>query len=514
METTYLILLILLLLYIPFYFYVRAGKLSHRGIVKYGPTVMFKTSRGVHYLDKIAKYKRFWRVFGTISKVMALFLMIMIIMILVLNLTVMPLMMNSPGIGVEYALAIPGLNPIIPLFYGVIGLVVAVAVHEIAHGIQTRANDMDVESTGLLYAVVPIGAFVEPNNDQIEKCGRKARSSMFAAGIAVNLTLAIVLFLVMSVGMMGTMSSDQYGERAAVTNVTSGSPADDSGIGFSSVILKINDVPMTTYDELMDYSFELGVPYAVSYGTRDGPLTATGVYLGVYVSGVASGSPIYEAGITSGNFFIKEIEGREITSFNSFAEIMKDYHPTEVIEIKYVEYANGALGAEGKEYITLGDNNGRPYIGIYYSLSGFSFTTPDAVLEAMRNPLHDVDSITDAAYAAIMYIGLPMRGYSPLPAEMTWWYDSSLMSDDVFWVVLQIIFWIFWLNLLLGVTNALPAIPFDGGYLFRDGVGAIVDRTHKNSTPEKREAITNGITKVMSYFMLMILLLIMVAVLF
>jgi len=513
METTYLILLILLLVYIPFYFYVRAGKLEHRGIVKYGPTVMFKTSRGVHYLDKVAKYKRFWRAFGAVSKVMAFFLMIMIIMILVLNLTVMPLMMNSPGIGVEYALAIPGLNPIIPLFYGVIGLVVAVAVHEIAHGIQTRANDMDVESTGVLYAVVPIGAFVEPNNDQIEKCGRKARSSMFAAGIAVNLTFAIVLFLVMSVGMMGTMSSP-YGEKAAVTNVTSGSPADDSGIGFSSVILKIDDVNVMTYAELMDYKFDFGVPYAVSYGTKDGPFTVAGVYLGVYVSGVASGSPLYDAGVTSGNFFITKIDGTEITTFNSFAEIMNDYRPSDTVTITYAEYTNGVLGDPEDVTITLGDNNGRPYIGIYYSFSGFSFTTPDAVLEAMRNPFHDVNSVTDAAYAAIMYIGLPMRGYSPLPAEMTWWYDSSIMSNDVFWVILQIIFWIFWLNLLLGVTNALPAIPFDGGYLFRDGVGAIVDRTHKNSTPEKREAIVNGITKVTSYFMLMILLLIMVAVLF
>ena len=513
METTYLILLILLIVYIPFYLYVRAGKLEHKGIVKYGPTVMFKTSRGVHLLDKFAKYKRFWRVFGAISKVMALFLMIMIIAILIINLTVIPRAMTSPGIGVEYALAIPGLNPIIPLFYGVIGLVVAVAIHEIAHGIQTRANDMDVESTGILYAVVPIGAFVEPNNDQIEKCGRKARSSMFAAGIAVNLTVAIVLFLVMSFGMMGTMSSP-YGEKAAVANVTSNSPAEDSGIGFSSVILKIDDNDVLTYADLMDYEFEFGEKYDVSYGTKDGPFTARDVYLGVYVSGVASGSPLYNAGVASGNFFITEISGQKITTFNSFAEIMNGYSPGDAVIITYAAYEDGALGAQEDVEIMLGNNNGKPYIGIYYSFSGFSFTTPDAVLEAMRNPFYGADSLSDAALAAIQYIGMPMRGYSPLPAEMTWWYESSIMPNDVFWVVLQTIFWIFWLNLVLAVTNALPAVPFDGGYLFRDGVGAIVDRTHKNSTPERRERIVNGATRIMSYIMLLILMFIMVAILF
>jgi membrane-associated protease RseP (regulator of RpoE activity) len=88
------------------------------------------------------------------------------------------------------------------------------------------------------------------------------------------------------------------------------------------------------------------------------------------------------------------------------------------------------------------------------------------------------------------------------------------MSDGVLWVVLQTIFWIFWLNLVLAVTNALPAVPFDGGYLFRDWVGSIVDRTHKNSAPERREAIVNATSRMMSYAMLFILLLIMVVVLF
>jgi hypothetical protein len=40
-----------------------------------------------------------------------------------------------------------------------------------------------VESMGVLYAVVPVGAFVEPNNEQIQKASRKARSSMFAVAL-------------------------------------------------------------------------------------------------------------------------------------------------------------------------------------------------------------------------------------------------------------------------------------------------------------------------------------------
>jgi len=31
-----------------------------------------------------------------------------------------------------------------------------------------------------------------------------------------------------------------------------------------------------------------------------------------------------------------------------------------------------------------------------------------------------------------------------------------------------LMFWLIWVNILLGFTNLIPMIPFDGGHLFRD----------------------------------------------
>jgi membrane-associated protease RseP (regulator of RpoE activity) len=112
------------------------------------------------------------------------------------------------------------------------------------------------------------------------------------------------------------------------------------------------------------------------------------------------------------------------------------------------------------------------------------------------------------------YIGRPFSGFDPIPSELRWWYSSSFVSDGIFWSVLQVTFWIFWLNLVLGVTNALPAVPFDGGYLFRDGIGALIDRTKKNATQEQRDKLTNTISSVVSYAMLFALLLVMMAMIF
>jgi membrane-associated protease RseP (regulator of RpoE activity) len=517
-NTTYLILLILLIVYIPLFFYVRSSQgMKDKGIVTYGPFIMLKTRRGVRLLDRLAKYKRFWKVFGTVSKIMAFFLMAVIILILAIDLWLLPLMMQSDGIGVEYALAIPGLNPMLPLFYGVIGLIVAVGIHELAHGVQTRANDMKVESVGILYAVVPVGAFVEPNEEQLKNSSRKTRSSVYAAGIAINLTLALILFLVMSVGIMGSMSSN-VGDRAAVVNIASGSPADELDIGYSSIILAvgtdINGLTPVTYEELMDFpgGFSLAYKYWVQYMTKDGPKNFCQMYLGVYVTGIAKDSPADKAGLPE-TFFIEKIGSHSIGSMQSFRDAMGSYKPGDIVRMEYREYKSDALVAGFKD-VELGERNGRAYLGVTYSLSGFSFTTPDAVLAEAKNPLHGAESLSDTALSAFSYIGKPLRGHSPIQQEVQWWYKSGVLPDGALWVVLQAVFWIFWLNLVLAITNALPAVPFDGGYLFRDGVGSVVDRTHRNAAPEHKERIVNSITRVMSYAMLFILMMVMVAILF
>jgi membrane-associated protease RseP (regulator of RpoE activity) len=451
---------------------------------------------------------------------MAFFLMAMIVFILIVDILLLPLMIESEGLGVQYALAIPGLNPMLPLVYGIIGLIVALVVHEMAHGIQTRANDMKVDSMGLLHAVVPIGAFCEPNNEEINNCSRKARSSMYAAGIAVNLTLALVLFLVMSMGLMGTMSS-KVGDNAAVINVTADSPAYYSGIGYSSVILEVGEVPsgeivmgpaMMTYDNLMEYSFIPGVEYYVFYATKDGPASLVKMYMGIFIDAVVPGSPAALAGIPAKSFLVS-IGGFSVGNIQEFSDAMTSFSPGETVLAEYALYSDPETTLPPVS-VELGDRNGRAFLGVNYSLSGFSFTTPNTVLAAVKNPLKDAESITDGAMAALSYIGMPLRGYSPIPQEIQWWYESSVMNDQTFWIVLQTVFWIFWLNLVLAVTNALPAVPFDGGYLLRDGVGSIIDRTHRQATEEKREQIVNSITRVVSYIMLFILMMVMIAILF
>jgi membrane-associated protease RseP (regulator of RpoE activity) len=78
----------------------------------------------------------------------------------------------------------------------------------------------------------------------------------------------------------------------------------------------------------------------------------------------------------------------------------------------------------------------------------------------------------------------------------------SLLPDNTFWILANCAYWIFWLNFALGTFNVLPAIPLDGGYLFKDGMTVLVGRIRKSWRKEKREEIAAKITLGMSLLVL------------
>ena len=189
MELAYQILIVLAVIYVPIWVWVwrNPERAERYHLCKYGPCIMIKTQLGMRTMDRLSRYTRFWRAFGFFSKVVSAVLFLMMMYMMVVALMAVPARMASESsIGIEYALAIPGLNPMLPLVYGVIALVVAMVVHELGHGIQARANGARVDSSGLLYGVVPLGAFVEPNEEDMSKKSRRARMARSQANSLVS----------------------------------------------------------------------------------------------------------------------------------------------------------------------------------------------------------------------------------------------------------------------------------------------------------------------------------------
>jgi len=163
---------------------------------------------------------------------------LLIMLLLLWEATIVPQIKNPPS--PELILGIPGINPVIPLGYGILALVVAIVVHEFAHGILTRVGDVKVQSIGLVFMVIPIGAFVEPDEKELLATTRSRRSKVFAVGPATNIILAMVVLALFSGVMMSSVESSHEG--ALTLGVVDGSPAMQAGLTPSCVIVSVNGV--------------------------------------------------------------------------------------------------------------------------------------------------------------------------------------------------------------------------------------------------------------------------------
>ncbi len=513
MELAYIILLILAIIYVPFYFWVRySPKAEKYGLRKYGPAIMLRTKLGTKIIDRYSKYRRFWRFFGALSIVLSFILMVTIVYILIVGILNLPSTLNSDGLGIQYALAIPGINPLLPIGFGIIGLIVAVCLHELAHGMQTASNDMRVDSTGVLHLVVPMGAFVEPNEEDVKKASRKVKLHLYAAGIATNFIVGIIAFMLFAVVMLGGISSP-YGDQAAVYGVTSNSEAYENGIPAGAIVESVEYEGVIQefilYDYDITYSWNPGDEVIVHYITENSTGTAT-ITWGVYIEKVVSGSPADSIGLQSTDYLLSITNSDGLStplySANQFSDYMRSTSPGETVMIEYMT-SEGEIETVS---VVLSSNGSVGYLGISTTTSGMSFKTPDEILDISRNPFYGDETLTDYATSSLSYISGPFDGFSPMPSSCQWWYDVP-GDAAVFWWICTLLYWIFWLDIILGVSNAIPAVPFDGGFIFIGGIDWLIEKLGIKDR-QRREALADKIGSYVSMIVWMAFILVIISI--
>ncbi|MEM3227478.1 MAG: site-2 protease family protein [Candidatus Micrarchaeaceae archaeon] len=130
-----------------------------------------------------------------------------------------PLANQIPGV----APVIPGID--IPLVAGIISLALLLITHEFSHGILARKAKVRLKSIGfLLFGVIPIGAFVEPDEKEVSKLGKIPQTKIFAAGIASNFVATLVFFALM-VPMVLFVIPNLYHTSVLVEGTYAGYPA-------------------------------------------------------------------------------------------------------------------------------------------------------------------------------------------------------------------------------------------------------------------------------------------------
>ncbi|WP_372912441.1 site-2 protease family protein [Salinigranum sp.] len=223
-------------------FFLKSRGILPSSVRVQGPLTTLHTKRGRDFLNWLAGPKRFWRAWSNVGVGITLVVMVgTFALLLFQGLSILqnppaPTQVNQP----QNFLVIPGVNDFLPLSVApeiVFGLLVGLVVHEGGHGLLCRVEDIDIESMGLVFlTVIPVGAFVEPDEESQRAADRGGRTRMFAAGVTNNFAITIVAFALLFGPVVGAIG---VAPGMAVQGTFDGSPAGDAGIGSGDRLLSV-----------------------------------------------------------------------------------------------------------------------------------------------------------------------------------------------------------------------------------------------------------------------------------
>lgn len=174
------------------------NQLTDHGVEVNFPLLMWRTQRLRGFIDRLAnRAPRFWKWYMNLGIVISTGFMILMAVALVYSLKTL---MDAPTVSlVVPGVEVPGSPIFIPLLAGLIALATVLIVHEFSHGILSRVEKININSIGLLlFAIIP-GAFVEPDEEELNELSRPAKMRIYVAGSMANLTLAAIAMIIMMV---------------------------------------------------------------------------------------------------------------------------------------------------------------------------------------------------------------------------------------------------------------------------------------------------------------------------
>jgi membrane-associated protease RseP (regulator of RpoE activity) len=529
MINGYVIALIVLLAYLGLVYVLKKTKwLDRHSMSLQGPLLMWRTRRGKAFIDRVASKQRFWSWYGRAALWICLLSMMAIMVLLIWEATIVPKIKTAPS--PQLVLGIPGINPIIPIGYGILGLLVAIVVHEMAHGILTRAGGMRVQSLGLVFLVVPIGAFVEPDEKDLQEATRSKRAKVYAVGPGTNIVLSLVVLSLFSGVFMSSLEPTHEGALISVTTggVVVGSPAERAGLTANCVVVSIDGTPISGATDLNSRISPLpGEVVNVSY-YLGGRLHSVNMTDGLVVAFTTTGFAAANASLETG-MVLTSLNDTVIGGDATLKSVMAHTHAGQVLNLTAMSFdslkgrfvlnstiSTIRLSDKFQYYQKYDPDHNTPayhgvgFLGAGFSNLGMAVENASYYQETLMNPFKGDRSFTDYSFSALRLIALPFLHLAPLRTPVTEIYHPahalSWMPDSAFWLLANSLYWIFWLNLMVGLTNVLPAVPLDGGYLFRDFMDYLLSKTGRTYTKEQRDKIVGNVVLALALVVLGLIL--------
>lgn len=415
-----LLIILLIAVYASIAYYIYSRKLWEDRITFYGPIMAIKTNR-IGFFDKFIAFRTFFRLYGTAGVAAVIIVSVFITVMLFISVRYTLLVQPEPT-GIykpQNILLLPGINEYVPSTLAVwLAFIITIAVHEFGHAILCRVENIKVKTMGVLVAVIPIGFFVEPDEEQLDRTRGMAKIRMFGAGITNNLVVGFSCFiiLILCMGLVVPIS------QPIIHGVYKDYPAAIAGIPPGSIVTAVNGIPVTSRADVS----------TILNTTRPGSLLT----LTVEKDSVSRDYPLtlsaWPGDIpdrTSGFMGVEYYDGSAVMGV-----ITGMLSPVGFFQFLIVPFASDS----GVQFLRI-----------------LAFETPDTT-----------------------YYQVPFEG---------------------FWGVIHLLFWCAWINLNVGIFNAIPMIPLDGGYIFKEGVDRLLDRRGLMK-------YSGYVTGAVSYLMLVVLI--------
>ncbi len=452
----------------------------HRGRAKWeGPIILYRTQVGIKFIDYVdqhyGKYlsKLKWIIIltGYVSMAVMTFLLLQMLYIFI----------KRPD--VVRAVKIPPLAPLIPylpeLFkvdflppfyftYWILAIAVIALSHEFAHGIFAKINNVRVKSTGFGFLGPFLAAFVEPDEEEMQKIKKSDQLAILGAGSFANLIMT-VLFLVLLGGFFalsfapgGVVFNTYAFEVVNISDIQSIGGVDVSQTGLLDALSpqyqdSRKDISIDGHNftaaSVQGEKFYLDMILTQEHAKAD--LSYTLAYLE---------TPALLAGLRG---VITGIDSAKINNHADLQEVLGKKKPGETVQITTL-----FEGKEEAKEISLGAHpeTGKAFLGVSLIQSGSR-----GFLGKLRN--------------FALFFRDPHTYYKPK-------FNHGLI---VF--IYDLLWWIILINLSVALVNMLPLGIFDGGRVFYVTMWGLL----------KSERWAKKMYRIATYFLLAIFALLMIA---
>ncbi|HIE32043.1 MAG TPA: PDZ domain-containing protein [Methanosarcinales archaeon] len=503
----------------------RRGVLERYNITAFGPILMIRTRRGQSLLSVLARPRGFWKILADVGiPAMLIGMFVMFLLVIMTDYAMLqsifdrtmppPGKYNAP----QNIFLIPGVNEYIPLVWGAIGLAITLVVHELGHAVLCRVEGVDVKSMGLLTLIVPIGGFAEPDEEQlfgkkisdhsdveytkatsgydravrdvqtkspIREGGvpRRSRMRILAAGVMVNFVAAAIIFLLLFGPVLGAIAPVS---NVMIASVKENSAAAQAGIKDEMVITQVDNTTIQTAHDFYAYmtTRSHGKPLTVHVQERQTRkvfiLEADDMVLqsGVAIWEVLEDSAASRANLTE-DMIITQIDDTPIYNSTDFIAFLNTTVPGQTVEMFFAE--------DNATFVELGSSPDRScgYLGVV-ATTNLEFAGMSIGAYPAAETLHILQKIPAMMRGiegwlivfALPFIGFDGTGFTGFSNTMQFYEPVGWAAGYgvlVFWIA-NALLWTFWINFFAGLFNCLPAVPLDGGHVFRDTIRLLTER--------------------------------------